>query len=285
MSRIARLDFPNYFYHIVARGQRKNPLFFSDSDKDVFISILIELLKVYDIGLFAFALMKNHFHLLVYRKTDSLAIFMKQLNTRYAMYFNKKYNLVGHVFQDRYKSFIVLDNYYLIYLIKYIHLNPVKAGYVENARDYKYSSARFYENIEHLDFVNKLDVFKGVVGCNTYIQFMGSTNEFPVNIYRNSIGSEELYVKFEKRIAHREESYKGERREVSTIDQIKDVLYKMGYSEKLFQDGNKWNRNKSEIKKETIIRLYMQGFRQSDIAKVLKITKSWVNKIVREKKI
>ncbi|MCD6579074.1 transposase, partial [bacterium] len=121
MPRRARIDLKNYWYHVISRGQRKNPLFFSEEDMLQYIKILIELLNKFDIILGAFCLMRNHVHLLLFRRNDSLYQFMHLLNTRYALYFNKKYKLVGHVFQGRYVSKIVLDARYLNYLVYYIN--------------------------------------------------------------------------------------------------------------------------------------------------------------------
>ncbi len=144
MNRTARFDFPNSYFHIISRGQRKNPLFFSDNDMMVYLGILGKLLGELKIDLNAFCLMRNHIHLLLHRKTDSLQKLMRSLNTSYAIYFNAKYKTVGHVFQGRYKSFYVAKEDYLISLIHYIHMNPVKAHLCKVPEDYYFSSYCHY---------------------------------------------------------------------------------------------------------------------------------------------
>ncbi|MCD6579313.1 transposase, partial [bacterium] len=130
MPRQARIDIANHWYHIVVRGINKEAIFRDDSDKLLFLRILAKLLIFYDIKLGAFCLMDNHLHLLLFRGRTSLYKFMHRLLTKYSIYFNKKYNRVGHLFQDRYKSFIVLDERYLLVLVNYIHGNPERAGMV-----------------------------------------------------------------------------------------------------------------------------------------------------------
>ena len=194
MARRARIDLKGYYYHVVCRGQRKNPLFFSPEDRQKYFEIINELLMETDIELYAYSLMTNHVHLDIFRNEYPLHKFMSRLNTKYALYFNKKYNLVGHVFQGRYKSFIVLDNSSLVYLIKYIHLNAVRAGIVKNPADYEYSSAKFYEGgkEKNIPCIKKLPILKEKT---KYLQFMNSEKvEYP--IYKDSIGNKDIYLFF-----------------------------------------------------------------------------------------
>jgi len=107
MSRKARFDKEGYYFHLICRGQRKNPLFFSKRDMQKYIKILNQIQQEYDLEVFAFCLMRNHVHFLVRRNSQGLHKFMQRLNTKYALYFNKKYNVVGYVFQGRYKSVIL----------------------------------------------------------------------------------------------------------------------------------------------------------------------------------
>ncbi|MCD6578875.1 transposase, partial [bacterium] len=209
MARKARIDIANYFYHVIARGQRKNPLFFSNEDREEFIAILKDLLKIFDILIYAFAIMGNHFHLLLYRGESSLSQFLKKLDTRYAIHFNKKYGTTGHVFQDRPKSFIILDNKYLGNSIKYIHLNPEKAGMVGNYNEYLYSSAKCYNDNINCEIVTKLKIFSGETGVLKYREFMKQEGSDSLIMYEDAIGTEELYKKLEKRERGRNNSYKG----------------------------------------------------------------------------
>ncbi len=284
MVRKARLDIQGYFYHVIARGQRKNPLFFSAADRTKFLSILKDLIGIFDILIYAFAIMGNHFHLLLYRGETSLGQFLRQLDTRYAMYFNKKYGTVGHVFQDRPKSLIVLDNRYLLTSIKYIHLNPEKAGFVTDYNDYPFSSASCYLNNINCDIVTKLKVFSGKEGVKKYKEFMeGSGNDY-LEIYNNdAIGTEEMYRNLEKRNENRKNSYKAERRHKTSIDIIKEIIIEKYSTLEITVRKN--DKLHLKLRKEAIIELYKKGFLQSDIATVFGVTNSAINKVIKRNKV
>ena len=136
MPRIARIDLEGYWYHVISRGQRKNPLFFSPADMDKYLELLNDLLNRFDHDLGAYCLMRNHPHLMIKRNKIPLSRLIHNLNTQYALYFNDKYNLVGHVFQSRPKCLIILDENYLYNDLFYIHRNPEKAGIVDDLKDY-----------------------------------------------------------------------------------------------------------------------------------------------------
>ena len=279
MSRRARIDVANNYYHIIARGQRKNPLFFSPKDKEYFILLLLSILQEFDILLIAYCLMTNHFHLLIYRRMDSLGIIMKKLDTQYALYFNKKYDLVGHVFQGRYKSFIVLDEKYLLYLVKYIHNNPVKAQIVKDATEYKFSSAGFYEGTKSILPIEKLPLFKGKKGIIRYKNFM---KEEDINIfyYKDSIGSKEDYLKFKKRKTGRELSNFHLRRSLDKNNIIVDSQKVCDKYNIKFEEftNTKWAKNTKEIKKKIILELTKKGYTRAEISRLLNVHRSMITK-------
>ena len=96
--------------------------------------------------MYAYCLMDNHIHLLVNEGNDEIARIMKRINVSYAYYFNKKYQRVGHLFQDRFKSEAIEDDTYLLAAVRYLHNNPVKAGMVNYPGEYKWSSYNLYVN-------------------------------------------------------------------------------------------------------------------------------------------
>ena len=283
MSRTARIDIPEHFYHIMCRGQRKNPLFFSKKDKEYFILLLLSILQEYDILLLAYSLMTNHFHLLVYRRMDSLGIIMKKLNIRYAIYFNKKYNVVGHVFQGRYKSSIVLDEKYLVHLIKYIHDNPVKAGIVKKAEDYEFSSAAFYLGKTSSLPLEKLSIFKGIDGIKRYKEFMNE-KEVPISYYKDSIGSTEEYLDLQKRkkgrkLSNYEHRRNGEKKDIYRDTKAICASFKINYDEFI---NSKWKKNYSQTALKIIIRLLKLGYTQSDIARLLSKSRSIISRLLKK---
>ncbi len=140
MARSLRLSFENAFYHITARGIRKENIFYSDKDKFVFIDKMNETFEKYSFVCYAYCLMDNHYHLFIKTPFANISEGMHYLNTSYANWFAAKYKLVGSIFQGRYKSIIVDKDSYALVLSAYIHLNPIRAGMVENLNNYYFSS-------------------------------------------------------------------------------------------------------------------------------------------------
>jgi len=125
------------------RGNEKKKIFIDAEDKSVFIDILYDKKKDDNFCLYAYCIMDNHVHLVIKEQEVPISHVMRRIGTSYAVYFNKKYKRVGHVFQDRYKSEVIEDDSYLLSVIRYVHNNPVKAG-ICKIHEYKWSSYPFY---------------------------------------------------------------------------------------------------------------------------------------------
>lgn len=163
MPRTARQIGNSGFYHIVARGIGKQILFEEDSDYLFFLSTIEKIKKQEPFDIIAYCLMENHFHLLL-RVQSGLDRIMKRITVVYVAFFNSKYDRVGHLFQDRYKSIPIENDAYLLSVVRYIHNNPVKAG-ISSVDKYRWSSWHAYINGSHLvqtDFV--LGMTGGVKG-------------------------------------------------------------------------------------------------------------------------
>lgn len=132
MPRSARIDIPNLLQHVIVRGIERRDIFGDDDDRRLFVKRLTNLLVSTGTECLAWALMSNHFHLLLRPRRISLAIFMKRLLTGYAVTFNLRHRRSGHLFQNRYKSIVCDEEAYLLELVRYIHLNPLRAGIVPN---------------------------------------------------------------------------------------------------------------------------------------------------------
>jgi len=141
MPRMPRTDAPGMIHHVVARGIERRQIFMDDRDRDFFLQRLTDLVQATENPLYTFALIPNHFHLLVRRGKTPMHTFMQRLLTSYAIYFNKRHNRSGHLFQNRYKSVACTDEAYFIVLLRYINLNPVKAGLCshEDLKYFRYS--------------------------------------------------------------------------------------------------------------------------------------------------
>jgi len=127
MPRQARLDYPGILYHVISRGIERSNIFKRISEKGEFLRRLTELLEQSSMQCYAWCIMDNHFHLLLLTGNTKLADFMRRLLTGYAVYYNKTHKRSGHLFQNRYKSIVCDKDNYLLLLIRYIHLNPVRA--------------------------------------------------------------------------------------------------------------------------------------------------------------
>lgn len=150
MAKYPLIHFKGALFHITARGNDKRKIFLDDPrDFKRYIQNIEKCQKKFPFNLHAFVLMPNHLHLLIEVKKQSIDKIMQVLQTGYTMYFNRKYNHVGHLFQGRYKSFLVDKESYLLELVRYIHLNPVRAQIVENPIDYLWSSNCVYLDSSH----------------------------------------------------------------------------------------------------------------------------------------
>jgi putative transposase len=132
MPRSARIDIPNLLQHVICRGNEKRDIFTDDEDRRRFVKRFSNLLVSTDTECFAWALLSNHFHLLLRPRQTSLGNFMKRLLTGYAVTFNLRHGRSGHLFQNRYKSIVCDEEGYLLELVRYIHLNPLRAGIVSS---------------------------------------------------------------------------------------------------------------------------------------------------------
>lgn len=181
--------FQGGFYHIFNRGIRKQNLFNGDKDYQRYLDRLKEYKEKHNISLLAYCLMPNHVHLLIRQNGPKPASqFIQRLHTAYSMYFNKKYALVGHPFQGRFKAKLVDKDEYLMHLSRYIHLNPKKL--VTKLPSYKWSSYPAYleENSDSiLDTKVVLSLFKTKNGDmerarESYKEFVRAQEEYFDNI-------------------------------------------------------------------------------------------------------
>lgn len=135
MPRHARLDVPGTLHHVMARGIEGTAIFADDADRLKFLRGLEDLSGVAATRILAWSLMRNHFHLLLFSGPQGLPSFMRKLMTRYAVHFNRRHRRSGHLFQNRYKSIVCEEEPYLLELIRYIHLNPLRAKAVNSMEE------------------------------------------------------------------------------------------------------------------------------------------------------
>lgn len=147
MPRKSRKLLDGKICHHIVQGINKEYIFKEDEDKKKYLNLLRKYYKDYEIDIICYCIMDNHAHLILYSANiENISTFMRKVNSIYAMYYNKKYDRVGYVFRNRFKSILILTREQLYVCIKYIHMNPVKANIVKNEDKYKYSSYNDYLN-------------------------------------------------------------------------------------------------------------------------------------------
>ncbi|MGB4438642.1 MAG: transposase [Sedimentibacter sp.] len=144
MARHARIISNSGIYHIMVRGINKEQIFKKDFYKTKTLEILKDIKKETDFSIISYCVMDNHLHLLIKITEDNLAVVMKKLNVKYAMFYNRLEKRYGYVFQDRFKSEAVEDDKYLLGALRYIHNNPVKARITDNIVNYHWCSMKEY---------------------------------------------------------------------------------------------------------------------------------------------
>jgi REP element-mobilizing transposase RayT len=144
MARQWRIEYPGARYHVLSRGNGRQDIFLTDDDRGLFIELLKESSERFNIEVYAYVLMGNHYHLLLKTPDANLSKGMQWVGTAYTRKFNLLNNQSGHLFQGRFKSIIVENDAYLLRLSCYIHRNPLRAGIVNRLCDYKWSSYPYY---------------------------------------------------------------------------------------------------------------------------------------------
>lgn len=140
MPRMARIVIPNYPHHVTQRGNRRQKVFFTNEDYTAYLHYSLDALKKSQLEVWAYCLMPNHVHLVVVPKTtDCLRCFFSQAHRHYTRRINLREGWRGHLWQERFHSF-VMDEHYLLATVRYVELNPVRAGLCARAEDWPWSS-------------------------------------------------------------------------------------------------------------------------------------------------
>jgi len=142
MARPLRLEYAGAVYHITSRGNAKQAIFRDDADRETFLGIVGSTVRQFRWVLYAYCLMGNHYHLLVETPVPNLSRGMRHVNGLYTQRFNRRHDRVGHLFQGRFGAILVERETYLLELVRYIALNPVRAGIAPAAEDWRWSSHR-----------------------------------------------------------------------------------------------------------------------------------------------
>ncbi len=253
MARRIRIEEAG-FHHIINRGVNRRIIFNQAADKEKFLEIVCEVSARYDFTIHGFVLMSNHYHLLLENQRENLSAGMRQINSNYAKYYNKKYKRTGHLWQGRFKSWYIFDENYLFVLFKYLEFNPIEAKITKKVGEYNYTLLH--------------DIVKNSVRPCMKDSFVLQWYDSTIELLK-AIGIKMSAVEFEKieQLQKDTITYKSNPKKVEQKLKLEDYFKK---------DMSKEKRN------EAILKAYQDGFMQSEIAKFLELSGAGISKIVKK---
>jgi len=172
MSRPLRIQYPDAYYHVTCRGNEQRKIFRDAEDRKEFLCLLARSAEIYEVQVLAYALMPNHFHLLICTPKGNLSEFMRHFNISYTGSFNRKYRRAGHLYQGRYKAFLIDKENYLLEVSRYIHLNPLRMKSRESF-DQRWQDLLTSEATSLPGYLNKKNR-KDFVDYNTILDYFGT---------------------------------------------------------------------------------------------------------------
>lgn len=254
MTSISKSWYNRGFFHIMVQGLNKEYIFDKHYYKEKYINLIKKYKEKYEILLIAYCVMGNHAHLLIYTEnTNDLSMFMQNVNSKFAIYYNKYIGRVGYVFRGRFNWQYINNEVYLLRCLRYIHMNPVKANMVEKEEDYSYST--------YNDYLNKTGIVNDIVISKMF-------------------GSVEGYIEKFLNISDKEI-------EIMDIDR-ENVNLKIAIDEFLQNNNIKMDiikTDKQMLEKLCIETILNKKYRQARVSELLGISKSKISKIINEFKI
>jgi putative transposase len=221
MARKPRLEVEGGLYHVITRGNDRMDIFHSPEDHAKFLSILLTQKQKTSFFLYAYCLMTNHLHLLIERQAEKLGKIMQRVLTGYSQWYNRRYKHVGHVFQARHKAILCQSERYTAELVRYIHLNPVRARMVASPEEYPYSSHRAYLGLEE----------STVTDVDPVLRLFGNTREKATGEYRS-------YVLAGMQLGHQPQFYESEHDILGSEEFVDDAIHRIGEAERRIFIGN-----------------------------------------------
>ena len=176
MTRKPRLEFQGAIYHVFQRGNNREHIFRDPVEKGYFLKQIKEHMAIYNYELFAYVIMDNHYHMILRTNEAALSKIMHRINNTYSKFYNYRRERTGHVFEERYNSKVVDDDAYLIWLLRYIHRNPVRANMCDAVSKYRWSSDFFYrrgiKSFVNIDLMLKILSIRRYEARKRYLQLM-----------------------------------------------------------------------------------------------------------------
>ena len=284
-----KLNVPGLVSHITQRAAGKEPLFLEDPDYLYMLFLLKEISRQHAIKIYAFCFMENHIHILLTPERKNLYDAMRDLFSRYGMWFNKKYKRKGHLFGGPYRQAVCLDDSYLVAASVYIHLNPVKAGLVSVAGEYRWSSVRLYcddnapKSFVTPSFILSILSGDGEKGKEAYRDILNRgvkvettpvfEQEDVIERFRASLIS--LFPSIFKRIARQNQAAKAVGLELLSMEALEERI-------KSLKDVPFTNEPETRLAKKYLIeQLISRGYKRGEIAERLGVSRKTIYNILR----
>lgn len=221
MARKARAEVEGGLYHVITRGNNRRQIFNAPADYDKFLALLAVQKRKLPFFLYAYCLMTNHVHLLIERQADTVGRIMHRVLTGYSQYYNRRYRRIGHLLQGRHKSILCQSDRYLAELVRYIHLNPVRASMVKRPEQYQYSGHRSYLGLEAA----------GIVDVDPVLRHFGAKRELARKAYCE-------FVAAGMKLGHRKEFYfVDEGRILGSEEFVDATIHRIGDTQRSRQMG------------------------------------------------
>jgi putative transposase len=186
MPRAKRLLYDNSVFHIIQRGHNKERLFKHSKDYKSFKDIIRKYKNKYSFDIYHYCIMSNHFHfVLKIIKGKMLPKVIQGITQSYSFYYKRRYHHIGYLYQNRYKSFLIKDNAYLLECGRYIERNPIRAKIVKDPKDYYWSSYNFYSKGKHDDIITISPLYEALAKTpqqrqKAYIEYVSKPRLYEV---------------------------------------------------------------------------------------------------------
>lgn len=279
MARPLRIEYPGALYHITSRGNEKKPIFRDNEDREIFLDILKNVNKRYNLLCHAYCLMDNHYHIVVETLEGNLSKCMRQLNGVYTQVFNKRHHRVGHIFQGRYKAILIQKESYLLEVCRYTVLNPIRAKAVKCPDKWHWSSYRSTAGLEKPHPLLTTDWILGQFGVKTalarkrYVEFVNS-----------GIGEEPIWKEIRGQIllgmedfVERFSSYLKGHEEIKEIPKSQRYINRPSL-DKLF--GERRAKDKHIRDKKMVEAVEKYGYSQKEVAEHLRMHYSTISRLI-----
>lgn len=279
MSRKPRFEYPGGVYHLIQRGNNRGYIFDNYEEKEFFLNLLKEYSQKFMFDIYGYVIMSNHYHLIIKISEAPLSDIMHRINNKFSRTFNIKYKRTGHVFENRYKGILVIDDKYLLSLLRYVHQNPVAAKICNRVKDYPWSSDGLYRNnvqdgIVNIDFILNIFSQNREDALRAYIDFMDENKREDIDVFEKV----DVIGRVNTRII--DEYIK---RDTKTLEQILEEITK---DEKIFKEIKQGARKRylRTYKKEFIDAAMKLNYTMKEIGESISISDAAVFKIYNSEK-